>query len=64
MTEAEIAAANSAYFLDNQRIDALQNWVRAHYRDDLTADSFADPSFALEIRNAHLALTKLIQDFH
>ena len=64
MTEAEIAAANSAYFLDNQRIDALQNWVRTHYRDDLTADSFADPSFALEIRNTHLALTKLIQDFH
>lgn len=64
MTEDEIRAANPAYFLDDQKIDALQNWVRTHYRDDLTADSFADPSFALEIRNAHLALRKLIQDFH
>lgn len=63
MTEAEIQAANPAFFLNDQKIDALQEWVRAHYRDDLTADSFADPSFALEIRNAHLALRKLIQDF-
>tara|TARA_B100000678_G_scaffold281007_1_gene278302 strand:+ start:3174 stop:4496 length:1323 start_codon:yes stop_codon:yes gene_type:complete len=63
MTEAQLAAANPAFLLNDAKIDALGEWVRTHYRDDLIASEFSDPAFAMEIRNAHLALTKLIQDF-
>ena len=62
MTEAQLAAANPAFLLNDAKIDALGEWVRTHYRDDLIASEFSDPAFAMEIRNAHLALTKLIQD--
>ena len=63
MTEAELSAMNSAYLLTDQKIDILQEWVRTHYRDGLTASDFADPTLASEIREAHLALQALLRDF-
>ncbi len=63
MTEAERQAVNRGYLLNEARIDALQAWVREHYRDELAAADLADPSLADEISNAHLALTKLIREF-
>lgn len=63
MTEEEISAANGVYFLDSAKVDALQDWVRAHYRDALSAADFADPGLAHEIYNAHLSLRKVLNDF-
>lgn len=63
MTEAQLAAANPAFLIDEAKIDALGEWVRQHYRDDLVAAEFSNPAFAMEIRNAHLALTELIREF-
>ncbi|MAK60792.1 MAG: succinylarginine dihydrolase [Ponticaulis sp.] len=63
MTEAEIDAVNPAYLLTEQKIDLLQQWAKEHYRDELTAAEFADPSFFLEVRGAYLALTGLVREF-
>lgn len=63
MTEDELAAVNQAYLLDDAKIDALQDWVRAHYREELSPQALADPAFADELNNAHLELNKLIRTF-
>ena len=63
LTERQLRGVNQAFLLDDQKIDALQDWVRAHYRETLSAADFADPALALEISNGHLALQKLINDF-
>ncbi|MDF1681185.1 N-succinylarginine dihydrolase [Ponticaulis sp.] len=63
LTEEQLRGVNQAFLLDDQKIDALQDWVRAHYRETLSAADFADPALALEISNGHLALQKLINDF-
>lgn len=63
MTEDEIAAVNQAYLLDEQKIDALQDWVRRHYRETLSPAELVDPALASELMNAHLALTGLIRSF-
>ncbi|MAI91557.1 N-succinylarginine dihydrolase [Ponticaulis sp.] len=63
MTNEELEAVNPAFLLDESKIDKLQDWVRAHYRDALSASDFADPALASEIRNAHLALLDVINSF-
>ena len=63
MTDRELEAVNPAFLLTDEKIDRLQDWVRTHYRDDLTASDFADPAFFLEVRRAYLALTGLIREF-
>ena len=63
MTEAELAAVNQAYILNEDRIDALQKWVRHYYRDQFSAADFADPDLVDELASAHQALTRLINTF-
>lgn len=63
LTEDELKAVNQAYLLNEQKIDALQSWVRAHYRETLSPADLADPALAEELYNAHLALTGLIRSF-
>ena len=64
MTDEQLAAVNQAYLLDNQKINALQDWIRTHYRDSLTPSDLADPAFAAEVKVAHEALTLLINSFN
>ena len=63
MTEAELAACHPSFLLTEEKIDALCDWVSAHYRESLSPADLADPALDSEICNAHLALTQLINRF-
>ncbi len=63
MTEAEIAACHPAFLLNEEKLDALADWVKAHYRDELVPADLADPALANELLLAHQALTQLINRF-
>jgi succinylarginine dihydrolase len=56
LTSAELAAVNSAFLLTVEKIEALQNWVNMYYRETLSVDDLASPTFADECRAAAEAL--------
>jgi len=58
MTEEEIAAAHHGAFLDEAKIDALQDVVRRTYREELAPAVLADPAFAEECLFARESLLK------
>ncbi len=60
MSEDEIAAAHQGVFMDDRKIDALQDVVRETYRDRLVAADLADPAFADECRTAREALLDVL----
>lgn len=60
LSDAERAAVNPNFMLDGERIDRLEAWVRAHYRDRLTADDLRDPDFMEEAFAALDALTQIL----
>ncbi len=60
MTEAEREAAHQGVFLDDDRINALQNVVRGTYRDRLAPADLADPDLANECLTAREALLKVL----
>ncbi|MCA8902468.1 MAG: N-succinylarginine dihydrolase [Hyphomonas sp.] len=60
MTDAEQAACHPQSLLTEERIDALQDVVRATYRDRLAPDDLADPAFAQEYQQAREKLLKVL----
>ncbi len=60
MTSPQIEACHQGVFLDNQKIDDLQDVVRRTYRETLTAADLADTSFASECRLAREALLEVL----
>ena len=60
MTDEEIAAAHQGVFLDDDRIDALQDIVRRTYRDRVAPADLADPQFASECQIAREALLEAL----
>lgn len=60
MTEEEIAAAHPGVFLDEAKIDALQDVARKHYRDKLSPSDLADPAFADECIAARRAILDVL----
>ena len=60
LSDAELAATNQDFILDEARADALEAWTRKHYRDRLTPDDLRDPAFMEEALAAMDALTKLL----
>jgi succinylarginine dihydrolase len=60
MTEREIAAAHQGAFLDEGKIDALQDAVSKHYRNALSPADLADPAFANECRAARAAILDVL----
>lgn len=60
LSDAERAATNPNFILDDPRADALEAWARKHYRDRLTPDDLRDPAFMEEALAALDALTKLL----
>ncbi|MGE0829439.1 MAG: N-succinylarginine dihydrolase, partial [Hyphomonadaceae bacterium] len=60
MTEQERASAAEGFFLNAERIDALEDWVRAHYREELSPQDLADPALIEETRRALDALTRIL----
>ena len=61
LTDAELARVNPAFLLDEAKIDALQDWVSAHYREELAPADLADPAFAGEVDAAMQALEGLLR---
>ena len=60
MDDVARAAVHPGVVMDGQRIDALRDWVHAHYRDRLTLDDLGDPAFLTEVRTALDALTRIL----
>lgn len=60
LTEAERAAVNPGSLLTPERADALEAWVRTHYRDRLSPADLADPKLLDESRTALDRLTQLM----
>lgn len=60
LSAAQRAAVNPAFWLDEQRLALLQQWVRRHYRDRLAPGDLADPALLAESRQALDELTQLL----
>jgi succinylarginine dihydrolase len=60
LSDTERAAANARFMPDDAGFDALEAWVKKHYRDRLTPDDLRDPAFMEEAFAALDALTKLL----
>ena len=60
LTPAERAAVNAGSWITSDRADALEAWVRRHYRDRLVLADLADPALLDECRTALDRLTQLL----
>lgn len=60
LTEEEIAKVNSAFLLDDAKIDALKAVVEKHYREELNPEDLFDPAFITECQQALNALTEVM----
>jgi len=60
LTEAELAAVNAAFRLDDAKFEALDGWAERRYRDRLRPDDLADPAFAVEAFEALDELTQIL----
>ena len=60
LNEAERAAVNEQSWITPEKADALEAWVRAHYRDRLVFADLADPTLLDECRTALDRLTQLL----
>jgi len=58
LSEAERAAVNPHFLLNDEKISGLEDWVRTHYRDRLAPDDLRDPAFVVECHTALDALTQ------
>ena len=54
------AAVHPGVVMTKAKLNALRDWVRAHYRDRLTLDDLGDPAFLSEIRTALDELTRIL----
>jgi succinylarginine dihydrolase len=57
----ERAAISANVFLDQALADALDAWIRRHYRDRIAPPDLADPSLLVESRRALDELTRLLR---
>jgi succinylarginine dihydrolase len=60
LTPAQQAAAHQGVVMTPDKITALEDWVKSHYRDRLTLEDLGDPAFLDETRTALDALTQLL----
>jgi succinylarginine dihydrolase len=61
MTDSQIAECHQGVLLDEEKIDALQDVVRATYRETLAPSDLADPGFLDECRNARNRLLEILE---
>ena len=58
---AQRKAVHPGVVMDPAKIDALEDWVKTHYRDRLTIEDLGDAAFLTETRTALDALTQLLE---
>ena len=61
LTDAERSAVAARVFADGALLDALETWVRRHYRDRLSPADLADPALLDESRRALDELSTLLR---
>ena len=61
LTAGERAAVKANVFLDDALADALDAWIRRHYRDRLAPEDLADPALLDESRRALDEVTQLLR---
>ncbi|MFI4875339.1 MAG: N-succinylarginine dihydrolase [Blastopirellula sp. JB062] len=62
LTSAELAAVPQNLFWTPQLHQHLQDWIKKHYRDELTIADLADPQLAEEADQAFDALGRLLEN--
>jgi succinylarginine dihydrolase len=60
LSRDELARVHPGVMLDAPKIDRLEAWVKAHYRDRLDPEDLADPALIDEIRGALDELTMIL----
>lgn len=60
LTSAEHTAVNAQSWITTEKADALEAWVKVHYRDHLVFADLADPALLDESRTALDRLTQLL----
>ena len=60
LSDTELAAVNSAFILDAEKVSTLEKWVEDHYRDRLAVEDLADPDFAIEVSEATAKLYDML----
>jgi len=61
LTDDERAAVGANVFLSDALADALEAWIRRHYRDRLAPADLADPLLVEESRRALDELSQLLR---
>ena len=61
LTDAERESIRANVFLDAPLADAIDAWIRRHYRDRLAPDDLADPMLIDESRRALDELSALLR---
>jgi succinylarginine dihydrolase len=61
LTGEEVAAVRANVFFSPALHDALESWIRRHYRDRLVPGDLADPALARESMAALDELTRILQ---
>lgn len=61
MTPEQRSACHQGVLLNEQKIDDLQDVVRATYRDRLAVSDLADPAFAVECQTARERLLRVLE---
>jgi succinylarginine dihydrolase len=60
LTPEQLAAVHPGVLATAERLDALEAWVRQHYRDRLAIEDLADPALGDEVRRALDELTGIL----
>lgn len=60
LSAAERAAMAQGFLLDEAKAEALEDWVRTHYREELSVADLADPDLIGETHTALDALTRIL----
>ncbi len=61
LTDVERAAIRANVFLDGALANALDDWIRRHYRDRLAPDDLGDPALLDESRRALDELSRILR---
>lgn len=61
MTSQELSAIHQPVIMTHKKIDRLEEWVKAHYRDRLETADLADPDLLNETRSALDELTQILE---
>ncbi len=60
LSEDEAAALGGSVLVDHRKLDELEAWVKANYREELRPDDLADPNLLLETQTALDQLTQIL----